>query len=464
MKKPLGFLTGKNAILSAVCLSMYMCTLDASIVNIALPRIMSYFNSSLATTEWVVMIYLLLISSLLLTYGRLGDMYGHKPVFLTGLAVFTFASALNAVAPSVGFLIAARGIQAIGAGMVMAVMQAIVAQTFNPAERGRAIGITLAVVSLGLATGPTLGGILVSKFDWQSIFSVNIPVGIIGTLWAAKVLPFKKGNSQKFDIAGSVLVFSWLSCLLLALSHGQEWGWASGLVIILIGVSAILFTAFILVEKKSAFPMLNLAMFRNRLFSTANTAALINYMTQYTVTFVMPFYLMNRAGLSAINAGYSMSAFPVFMMLASPFAGSLSDKIGSRLLTAAGMGIIALGITILYFVAIYFEWWAVILGLSLIGLGTGLFQSPNNNAIMNSVKKDHLGVASGMIASMRNVGQVLGVAVCGAVLSSRLAAYAALQANAFSFAVRDTYAVAACFALLGAIISLARGDTSKPVV
>lgn len=458
MKRTFAFLTGKNAILSAVCLSMYMCTLDASIVNIALPKIMAYFNSSLAITEWVVMIYLLLISSLLLTYGRLGDMYGHKPVFLTGFTVFTAASALNAVAPSIGFLIAARGIQALGAGMVMAVMQAIVAQTFGPDERGRAIGITLAVVSLGLATGPTLGGILVSKFGWQSIFSVNIPIGIIGTLWAAKVLPFRKGNPQKFDIAGSLLVFSWLSCLLLALSHGQEWGWTSVIVTVLIGVSIALFIAFIRVEKSSPIPMLNLTLFRNRLFSTANAAALINYMTQYTVTFVMPFYLMNRAGLSAIDAGYSMSAFPVVMMLASPFAGSLSDKIGSRALTAGGMGIIAVGILILYLVTTYFQWWAVILGLSLIGLGTGLFQSPNNNAIMSSVKKEQLGVASGMIATMRNSGQVLGVAVCGAVLSSRLAAYAALPCYAFAFAVRDTYAVAACFALLGAVISLTRGD------
>lgn len=462
----------KWLILSATSLGVFMSTLDASIVNIALPKITAYYHASLGSVEWVVMVYLLLISSLLLTYGRLGDMYGHKPIYVNGFAIFTLGSALNSLAPDIGFLIASRAIQAIGAGMILAVVQAIIADTFDPTERGRAIGINAMFVSLGLATGPTIGGLLISRFGWQSIFAINIPVGIFGSLWAWRILPHKKGKPQKFDIGGAVTTFTGLMTFLLAMSHGQTWGWRSPIVIFLFTVAFISFVLFLWIESRIQYPMMRLELFKNRLFTAANFTALLNYLTQYMVTFLMPFYLLNIRSLPSQQAGLVMTAFPLVMMLTAPVSGALSDRMGSRILSSAGMGITAIAAFILSSIQPQSGMVPVLTGLALIGLGTGLFLSPNNNAIMSAVPKSQAGIGSGMLATMRNLGQVMGVAVSGAVFSNRQAFYTALlqqsvgvgseQVYRLSFvrAMHDTYFVAVGVGLLGMVVSLMRGKTA----
>ena len=332
---------------STTALGAFMETLDASIVNIALPEITTYFHTTITSAEWIVIIYLLLISSLLLTFGRIGDMYGHRPVFVGGFAIFTIASALNSLSPSIGVLIAARALQAIGAGAILAVIQAIIADTFAPAERGKALGINAMFVSLGLATGPSFGGILVGTYGWQSIFIINIPIGIISTIWAWIILPRKEIKPQQFDIGGAVTIFICLSTFLLAISHGHIWGWQSSIVMSLLFTALITFVLFIYIEIKCGHPMFNLGLFKNHVFLAGNLAAMINYLTQYTVTFLMPFYLVSFLVLPTRSAGLLMSAFPVAMMLTSPMAGILSDRFGSRLLTSAGMLTICSGIIIL---------------------------------------------------------------------------------------------------------------------
>ena len=462
----------KWLILSTTCLGAFMATLDASIVNIAMPKITEYFHAPLASVEWVVLIYLLLISSLLLTYGRLGDMYGHKPIYVYGFAIFTLASALNSLAPTIGFLIGSRALQALGAGMLMAVVQAIIADNFNPSERGRAIGIQAMSVSLGLATGPAIGGFLVSQFGWQAIFSVNIPIGIAGTVWAWRVLPHRKGKPQKFDISGALTIFVALTTFLLAMSHGESWGWQSPLVTGLFTAALACFLLFLFIENRIDYPMVRLELFKNRLFAAANVAAALNYLTQYAVVFLMPFYLDNLLHLPPNKAGLVMTSFPLVMMLTAPISGTLSDRIGSRTLTSIGMGIIAVGVLILSITRMTGNLTPVILGLGLVGLGTGLFLSPNNNAIMGSVPKNQTGIGSGMLATMRNLGQVLGVAVSGAVFSNRLAAYSAhlhsinynqklVYEQSFLWALRDAYLVAMAVALLGMLISMVRGNLTE---
>ncbi|MDF2636817.1 MAG: stp 2 [Pelosinus sp.] len=444
---------------STTALGVFMSTLDASIVNIALPEITTYFHTTVPNTEWVVIVYLLLISSLLLTYGRLGDMYGHRPVFVGGFAIFTVASALNSLSPNIWVLIASRGLQAIGAGAILAVVQAIITDTFQPSERGKAIGINAMFVSLGLAAGPSLGGILVGTYGWQSIFIINIPIGIISTIWSWKILPTKITKPQKFDIGGAVTIFTCLSTFLLAVSHGHIWGWQSSIVISLFFAALISFTMFIYIEIKCDHPMLNLGLFKNRAFLAGNLAALINYLTQYTVTFLMPFYLVSFLTLPTRTAGLLMSTFPIAMMLASPVAGTLSDRFGSRLLTSAGMVIICSGIIILGHTE-NFTYVMNAFGLALVGLGTGLFLAPNNNAIMGSVIKNNIGVASGTLALMRNIGQVMGVAVSGAVFSNQLVRYSLLNDTTASFtlALHDTYLVAAIIGAIGAIVCWSRGN------
>jgi EmrB/QacA subfamily drug resistance transporter len=444
---------------STTALGVFMATLDASIVNIALPEITTYFHTTIANVEWVVIVYLLLISSLLLTYGRIGDMYGHRPVFTGGFAIFTIASAFNSLSPNVWVLIASRALQAIGAGAILAVVQAIITDTFQPSERGKAIGINAMFVSLGLATGPFLGGILVGTYGWQSIFIINIPIGIISTIWSWTILPIKNTKPQKFDIGGAVSIFICLSTLLLAASHGHIWGWHSSIVMSLFFTTLISFAMFIYIEITCGHPMFNLGLFKNQVFLAGNLAAMINYLTQYTVTFLMPFYLVNFLVISTRTAGLLMSAFPITMMLASPVAGILSDRVGSRVLTSFGMVIICSGIIILGHTE-NFTYVMNASGLALVGLGTGLFLAPNNNAIMGSVLRNNIGVASGTLALMRNIGQVMGVAVSGAVFSNQLARYSLYTNTAASFtlALHDTYLVAAIIGAIGAIVCWSRGN------
>lgn len=449
-------------ILFTTSLGTLIASLNTSIINIALPQITTYYQAPLSTAEWVVMIYLLLMSSLVLIFGRLGDMYGYKRMYVLGFAIFTVSSLFMAWSPNILTLIGFRGIQAIGAAMVIAIVQAIIAANFPPGVRGSAIGLNSMVVSLGLATGPSLGGFLISFINWQSIFYINIPIGIIGTVWAWKVLPPQKGTPQKFDLVGAGTFFVSQMALLLALSHGQEWGWSSPVIIGLLAGSVITFVFFTYWENHIELPMIYLKLFKNRLFAASNTAAFINYMTQYSVTFLMPFYLIDVIHLPVNRAGLVMTVFPVVMMLTSPFSGVWVDRIGSRALTSLGMGFIAIAILILSRLSSTLNIPLIVAALALVGLGTGLFLTPNNTAIMSSVPKDQVGIGSGMIATMRSLGQVMGIAVSGAVFTTRMAHYSMLmettQENVFTLAQHDAYLMAFVFALCGITASLIRGS------
>jgi len=455
--------------LAAIALGTFMGPLDGSIVNIALPSISSYFHAPLPLVEWVVMSYLLIISSLLLTYGRLGDMYGHKPVYLAGFVIFTLGSALCGFAPAIGFLIGARVLQAVGAGMMMAIGPAIVTSIFPPHLRGRALGLNGSVVASALAFGPTIGGFLLGQFGWRAIFFVNLPIGVIGTIWAARVLRRDRRLSrQRFDIPGAVTLFAGLMSLLLALSHGEEWGWRSPAIIISLVLAVVFLALFIRLELTGAEPMMDLRLFRIRLFAAANATSLLNFMAQFSITFLMPFYLEQVRRLDPAHAGLVLSAPPFLILFVAPLSGTLSDRIGSRLLSSLGMAITAAGMFWLSRVDVQTPYPIIIAGMFVFGLGTGLFQAPNNSAIMGSVPRNRLGVGSGTLASMRNIGMVLGIALSGAVFSGRLPLHSALlraqgyrgealAAHAFVGALNDAYLVGAALAALGVITSLVRG-------
>lgn len=473
MSNVFGYDRQKWMVLSATSLGAFLFTINISIVNLALPLITTYYQAPLSSVEWVSLIYLLLMSSLMLTFGRLGDLYGHKPIYVGSIAVFTLGAVFCIFAPSILTLIAARGLQSIGAGMAMAVVQAIIADNFPATSRGRAIGINAIFVSLGLAAGPSFGGLLLSYCDWRIIFIINVPLGIIGTLWTYWVLPAKKGSSQILDIPGASFLFVTLMCALLYMTHGQEWGWVSPFALVLLALSCLSFIFFIRRELTFTHPMVKLALFKNRLFTASNIAAVLNYTTQYIVTFLMPFYLLNIIKLSSDDAGLVMATFPVAMMLVSPFSGVISDKIGAQLPASIGMGLIAVSSLILSSVTPADSLFPVVFGLILAGAGTALFVVPNNDAIMGSVPQEQIGLASGMIATMRSIGQALGIAVCGAVFSSRLAYYVVALGTAhdtgsalyedqiFTLAQHDTYLVALVIALVGMAVSLVRGVYRK---
>ncbi len=447
----------------------FMSTLDASVVNISLPQMSAHFGISISAVEWVVMAYLLIISSLLLMYGRMGDMYGNRRIFLCGLVVFTVGSLLCALSPTFVFLVAARVFQAVGAGMLMAVGPAIITIAAPPNERGKALGMNGVAVQVGLACGPILGGLLTTAFGWQSIFYVNLPIGVAGYFLSRRLLP-PDGEPvrQQFDVRGAVLFFLAMIALLFPLNYGGTAGWRSPLILGSFAVSACLFAVFAAVELRSSAPMMDLTLFRNRLFTMSNISLLISFMAGYAVTLLMPFYLQDLRGLSASAAGLLLIPQPLVMVLVSPLSGVLSDRMDSRYLSSGGMFLVAIGMFLLSTLTIDSTALQSSLFLVLLGLGNGVFQTPNNSSIMGSVPDNRRGIASGMMATMRNVGMVVGTAVSGAMFSGRQAsltaalkakgiAGSALQVQSFTGAFHFAYVMAGIFALIAAGASLTRG-------
>lgn len=439
-----------------VWIGIFMATLDGSIVNVALPTLTDYFKTDITTIEWVVMAYLLTITSLLLSLGRISDMVGRKMIFAGGLAIFTIGSGLCAISSTEGQLILYRVIQGIGAAMLMATGVAIITHAFPPRERGKAMGLIGTVVSIGSMAGPVMGGFLIQRVGWQSIFYVNIPVGIFGTAMALKVLhKDETTKGQTFDIPGGLTLFLSLTSLLLALSEGQEKGWDSAFIMFLFILSIILFMLFIKVEIKATQPVLDLSHFNNRPFAAANISALISFMAMYSVILLMPFFLQDELKYSPEKLGLVFMSVPLVMSVVSPVSGWLSDRTSSYVLSSIGIGIAALSILLLGFLSADSTFIDVALRLSLLGLGMGLFQPPNNSIIMGSLPKEQLGIAAGVLGTMRNTGMVIGVAVSGAVFSNRYVFYGN-NVSSFLPSFRDTYIVSAIICAMAVIISLVR--------
>ncbi len=442
--------------MAVVWIGIFMATLDGSIVNLALPVLTDFFKTDITTIEWVVMAYLLTITSLLMSLGRISDMVGRKTIFAGGLAVFTVGSGLCAFSTTEGQLILFRIFQGIGAAMLMATGIAIITHAFPPRERGKAMGLIGTVVAIGSMTGPILGGFLIQRVGWQSIFYINIPVGIIGTIMALKVLhDDEKSKGQSFDIPGALTLFISLVSLLLALSEGQEKGWGSSFIILLFISSVVFFTIFVNIEIRAKQPVIDLRHFRNRQFAAANISALISFMAMFSVILLMPFLLLNELNYLPEKAGLVFMSVPLVMSVVSPVSGWLSDRTSSHVLSSIGIGIATLSILSLGYLNGESGFMDVALSLSFLGLGMGLFQPPNNNIIMGSLPKEQLGIAAGVLGTMRNMGMVIGVAVSGAVFSNRYVFYGNNE-NSFLPAFHDTFVVSAIICGIAVVVSLVR--------
>jgi len=462
-----------TSIIVTVGIGSFMSTLDSSVVNIALPQISIYFNASISTIEWVVMAYLLVISSLLLTYGKLGDMYGHKKIYLNGFLIFTIGSVLCGLSPTIEILILARIFQAIGAGMLMAMGPAIITEVTPAKDRGKALGMNGVAVYIALTSGPILGGILTTQLGWQSIFYVNIPVGIIGYLMGMRFLPNKENSiAQKFDIQGAALIFFALIALLFPLSYAEKLGWGSPIIIVSFISSVLLFSAFVYTEIRAESPMMDLTLFKNRLFTMSNVSLLISFIAGFSITFLMPFYFQQLRGMPPTMVGLMMIPQPIMAILIIPISGILSDRIDSRYISSLGIFIVAIGMFLLSSLDINSTTLQSTIFLMIVGLGNGAFQTPNNSAIMGSVPENRRGIASGMLATMRNIGMVLGIAISGAVFTGQqnyLNATLKLQGivgetlriQSFTGAFHLTYLMAGCLALIAVAASLTRGSLKK---
>jgi len=474
----------KWLIFAIVAIGVFMSTIDASIVNISLPTIATYFNVPLSgAIEWVIIAYLIVIAATLLTIGRLADMTGRKAIWATGLAIFTTGSALCGASPSLGILIGARAFQAIGASLLFAVSAAMLVSAFPASERGRVLGMNALVVALGISVGPTIGGFITQYLTWRWIFYVNVPLGIVGFVATLRLLhESKRSGHGRFDPAGAALLTIGLAAITLGLSFGQEWGWTSpGLIsTLLIGVVALV--ALVLVEQRVAHPIVPLSLLRNRVFASANLSLILSFLALFAVSFMMPFYLEQLRNFSLIESGLLLTPLPLTIAIIAPFSGRLADRIGTRWLAASGLAIACIGLVFISQLDAKSSIFDIIWRLVLTGVGQAIFQSPNNSALMGSAPRDAQGVASGFLATGRVVGQSTSVALAGAVFTSLGGAVAGLQLHAISLGLgprsfppgyvaslqqtftssfHATFLVCAAVAVIGVGASLVRGREER---
>jgi EmrB/QacA subfamily drug resistance transporter len=446
-------------VLFALGISTFMAALDGSVVNTILPVITRSFASDISRIQWVVTVYMLVLSGLLLSFGRVGDLRGHKNVFLGGFAVFTASSILCGMAPNISALILFRAIQALGAAMLSANSPAILTKTFPGTQRGQALGILATMTYLGLTVGPSFGGWLASAAGWRWVFYINLPVGIVAIWLAHRYIPSDSGSKgvERFDPLGAAAFTIGLVSLLLALNRAHEWGWLSLQSIGLLVFSFMILALFIYHERHTAFPMLDLSLFRDRIFAVSVGSAVLNYICIYSILFLLPFYLIQGRELTPASAGLLLTAQPIIMAVVAPISGSLSDRIGTRLPTILGMSILSLGLFMLARLQPDSSNFTIVSGLAVVGLGTGIFISPNNSALMGSAPRGRQGIAAGILATARNMGMALGVGFSGAIFTTILArGESSGDPLAFFRAISASFAAAATLSILGALVSGSR--------
>jgi len=447
----------KRVLLLVASLASFLVPYTVSSLNVALPAISTSFDIDAVTLGWVTSAYLLTAAICIVPFGKLADLYGRKKFFILGNALFAIGSFLAAISWSGSVIIIARVIQALGGAMVFSTSVAIVTAVFPPGERGRAIGIITATVYGGLSLGPFIGGVLVHNIGWPSIFLLNIPLALIVIVATVLYIPqeWAESGERRFDLTGAalygVMLFGCIYGLtLLPTLPGILW-MAFGITVLAV---------FIRWEERVPVPIIELALFRkNTAFLFSNLAALINYAVVFAVGFLLSLYLQYNRGIDPQMAGLILIAQPVVQMVISPISGHYSDSIEPRILATAGMACTTAGLVILMFISPETPIPVIILGLVVLGFGYGLFSSPNTNAIMSSVDSRYLGIASGMVSTMRSVGQMLSLAIAMLVFSAVIgtvpispAVYPQLQQS-----VNIAFFIFAVLSLVGIWASYTRG-------
>jgi len=452
-------------IFGVAVMGTFMAVLDSSIVNVALPVIAASLGVELTAVQWVISAYLLVITIFLPLFGKFGDMYGRRIIFMLGFVVFTLGSLLCSISHTIFFLIAARVVQAIGASMLMANSPAIVSITFPGKERGRALGMIGTVVAIASMSGPSLGGLLVGIFNWQSIFYMNLPIGLVACILGYLILPIEEKCQQgSFDFMGAILFAVGMTGFLLVLINGHEWGWGSYIINSMSIMTIVLLSSFIWHESRVDHPMIDLSLFNHWPFLAGNLSGLLSFMAMFSTNMLLPFYLHSILLLSPTEIGLAITPFPLLMAVTAPVSGYLSERISPVVLTSAGLTIMMVGLLYLSTLDAQSLIWHVVIGQAVMGFGNGMFQSPNNNSVLSSVPNDKVGLASGISALMRHVGMVSGIAVAVSVFESKRQQELAGQflpdqatyIVAFLAAYHTALVVGACFAGLGVIISLSR--------
>lgn len=403
--------------LAGIGSGVFMFTLDGSIVNVALPTLAQTFGASLATVQWIPLAYLLVITTLVLGAARLGDMHGRKRAYLFGLGLFTVASALCGLAPGVGWLIAFRVLQGFGAVFVSALGGAIIAQTFPPSERGRALGVISSCVTLGVALGPTVGAFIIDWVGWRWMFLVNIPVGIAAMSTVSRVIPdFAPAPTRlRFDWLGTVLIALALGGFSLALTFGQRHGFGTLLPLVLFALAALALVGFFLAETQVDAPVLDLKLFANHPFSAGLGMSVLAFIALGSTAFTLPFFLQLGLALPIATVGLLMAISPIVGAITSPIGGTLSDRFGPRWVSLIGLLMMALGGALLSRLDQGTTILRFAMTIAPVGFGMALFSAANNSAVMNAVSRERLGIASGMLSLARTLGQSTAIPIAAAL-------------------------------------------------
>jgi EmrB/QacA subfamily drug resistance transporter len=450
-------LQAQRAALIAATLTSFLTPFMDSATNVALPMISREFGMDAILLSWIRVAYLLAAAMFLVPFGKIADIYGRKRIYSYGTAVFTLAALLIGLSTSGTMLIAVRIVQGFGSAMIFGTGVAILTSVFPPGDRGRVLGINVAAVYVGLSIGPSIGGVLTEQLGWRSIFFVTVPLGLIAlgfVLWQLKG-EWAEAKGERFDLAGSVIYALALVALMVGVSQlpGITGAGLMGLGVLGLGI----FGAW---EMRARYPVLHIDLLvTNRPFAFSNVAALINYSATSATAFLLSLYLQYIKALTPQQAGLVLIAQPIVQATLSPLTGRLSDRIEPRIVASIGMGFTALGLALLVFVTAATPLWAIIIRLVLLGFGFALFSSPNMNAIMGSVQRRFYGVASGMLGTMRLMGQMFSQGIATLLFALYIGRVEITPESypLFLSSVKTAFAIFAVLCVGGIFASLARG-------
>lgn len=390
----------------------FIAMLDSTTVNLALYPMSVDLHVSMGQIQWVMIAYMLVLTVFLPFFGKLGDIFPKNKLFSIGFLTFAIGAFCSMVSPTFILLVASRCLEALGASVMLSNAQAIIARIFKKERRGKALGLNGCIIAIGGMSGPAIGGVLINSFGWHSVFFPCIPIALIGAYYAWKMLPnYVKKKKFKFDYKGFIYFTISLFALLLAISEGYQWGWTS-IKIITLGVITLLFGGlFYFRDHKINYPLIDFSMFKIKPFTFGNLAVMTSYMAMFTNGILLPFYLQEVLRLNAMISGLLILPYSVTLSFIAPISGRLSGKYGSRYLTLCGPIVYIIALIIFTTFDKTTPMWLIVTASGIMGIGNGLFQSPSNNAIMTSVRKEELGIASGILALSRNMGNILGIAV-----------------------------------------------------
>jgi EmrB/QacA subfamily drug resistance transporter len=408
--------------LAAVSFGLFMIMLDNTIVNVALPSIQRSLHIGISELEWVVNGYALTFAVLMLTGGKLADMLGRRRIFVVGLFIFTASSLACGLAPNAHMLIGARVVQGVGSALMNPATLSIITATFPPRQRGMAIGIWAGTSAMALAIGPLVGGLITEYINWNWIFFINVPVGVLGIAVARLVIPESKDTTreQRLDFPGLLTSAVGLFGLTYALIEANNYGWTSARILGLLGVAVVGLGAFAVLELRQRLPMLDLSLFKNSTFTGANVTMMLVALAMFGVFFYVSLFMQNILHSSPVKAGATFLPMTILIILIAPVAGKFSDRVGSRWLVGSGMALVAGSLLVFSRLDQSSGFWNIFPGLIIGGIGMALTMTPTTAAAMGSVAVDKAGVGSAVLNSMRQVGGALGIAIMGAIVAAQV--------------------------------------------